>query len=106
MFFELRQYRVKVGQREKFVRWMEEEIIPFQISKGMVVVGSFVGQEEEDLFVWIRRFESDEERDRQGKEVYGSAYWQNEVNPKIDEFLVREKMVVTRLEATPKSVIQ
>lgn len=45
MFFELRQYRMKTGQREKFVPLMEEEIIPFQISKGMVIIGSFVGQE-------------------------------------------------------------
>ena len=58
MFFELRQYRTKPGQREKWVKFMEEEIIPFQVSKGMVILGSFVGQEEDDLYVWIRRFES------------------------------------------------
>jgi hypothetical protein len=29
MFFELRQYRVKPGQRERWVKFMEEEIIPF-----------------------------------------------------------------------------
>ena len=49
MFFELRQYRTRPGQREKWVKFMEEEIIPFQVAKGMVIVGSFVGQEEEDL---------------------------------------------------------
>jgi len=44
MFFELRQYRTKPGQRENWVKFMEEKIIPFQISQGMVVLGSFVGQ--------------------------------------------------------------
>ena len=53
MFFELRQYRTKPGQREKWVKFMEEEIIPFQVSKGMVILGSFVGQEEDDLYVWM-----------------------------------------------------
>jgi len=48
-FFELRQYRTKPGQRERWARFMDEEIIPFQISKGMVVIGSFVGEEEEVL---------------------------------------------------------
>jgi len=48
---------------------MEEKIIPFQISKGIVVVGSFVAQEEEDLYVWIRRFESEDEREWLYKEV-------------------------------------
>ena len=106
MFFELRQYRVKPGKRESWVRLMEEEIIPFQISKGMVVIGSFVGQEEDDLYVWIRRFESEEERERLYREVYESDTWQEELSPKVDEMLFRDRIQVTRLEATPKSVIR
>ena len=106
MLFELRQYRIRSGKREKWVKLMEEHIIPFQVSKGMVVVGSFIGQEEGDLYVWIRRFESEEERERLYEEVYESDYWQNEIRPQIDEMLDRETMQVTRLEATPKSVIQ
>ena len=106
MFFELRQYRTKEGQREAWVKMMEEEIIPFQISKGMVVIGSFVGQEEEDLYVWIRRFESEEERERLYESVYESDHWKNDLAPRVGELLHREKNVVTRLEATPKSVVQ
>ena len=106
MFFELRQYRIKPGQRDRWVNLMEEEIIPFQISKGMVVIGSFVGQEESDLYVWIRRFESEEERERLYREVYQSDFWRNEITPQVDEMLDRERIQVTRLEATPKSVIQ
>ena len=60
MLFELRQYRTLPGQRDNWVRFMEEEVIPFQISKGIVVVASFVGEEEDDLYVWIRRFDSEE----------------------------------------------
>ena len=106
MFFELRQYRIKDGQRERWVQFMEEEIMPFQISMGMVVVGSFVGQEEGDLYVWIRRFESEEERERLYEAVYGSDHWRNALGPQVGELLCREKIVVTRLEATAKSVIQ
>lgn len=106
MFFELRQYRIKPGQRERWVKLMEEKIIPFQISKGMVIIGSFVGQEEEDLYVWIRRFESEEERQRLYKAVYESEYWVNEISPQVGDLLYRDRIVVTRLEATPKSVIQ
>jgi len=106
MFFELRQYRIKPGQRERWVRFMEERIIPFQISKGMVVIGSFVGQEEPDLYVWIRRFQSEEERERLYRAVYETDYWQNEITPQVDEMLDRERIQVTRLEATPRSVIQ
>ena len=82
MFFELRQYRTKPGQREKWVKFMEEEIIPFQVSKGMGHLGSFVGQEEDDLYVWIRRFESEAERERLYKAVYESDHWKTTLPPR------------------------
>ena len=71
MFFELREYRCLDGQRDNWVKFMEEEIIPFQVSKGMVILGSFTGQEEEDLYIWLRRFESEDENWTRcrGKEV-------------------------------------
>lgn len=106
MFFELRQYRTKPGQRERWVKFMEEVIIPFQVSKGMVVSGSFVGQEEDDLYIWIRRFESEEERLALYKAVYESDTWKNEIAPQVPEMLDRERIVVTRIEPTPKSVIR
>lgn len=106
MFFELRQYRTRPGQRAAWVKFMEEEIIPFQVSKGMVILGSFVGQEEDDLYVWIRRFESEEERKRLYEAVYESDHWKNKIAPKVPEMLFREQIKVSRIEATPKSVIQ
>ncbi len=106
MFFELRQYRMRPGQRDAWVKYMEETIIPFQISKGMVVVGSFVGEEDRDLYVWIRRFTSEAERERLYQEVYQSDRWKNEIGPRVGELIDREQIKVSRIEATPKSVIQ
>ena len=106
MFFELRQYRMRPGKREAWVKYMEEQIITFQVSKGMVIVGSFVGQEEEDLYVWIRRFESEEERQRQYAAVYESEHWRNVIAPQVPMMIDREAIKVTRLAATPQSVIQ
>ena len=105
MFFELRQYRTQPGQRDNWVKYMEEIIIPFQVSKGMVIVGSFVGEQEQDLYVWIRRFESETERERLYEAVYQSDEWLNNIAPKIPEMLVRDKTVVTRIEPTAASVI-
>jgi hypothetical protein len=106
MLFELRQYRTKPGQRENWVRYMEEVIIPFQVSKGMVIVGSWTGEQEDDLYVWVRRFDSESDRERLYKEVYDSDHWKNTVAPRIPEMLDRDKVVVTRLEPTPRSVIR
>ena len=106
MFFELREYRTLPGQRENWVRFMEEEIIPFQVSKGMVIVGSFVGEEEDDLYIWVRRFASEEDREALYEAVYQSDRWVNDIGPKVPEMLDRDKIVVRRIEATPHSVVQ
>ena len=106
MLFELRQYRIKPGKRNEWVEFMEETIIPFQISQGMVVVGSFVGEQEDDLYVWIRRFESEEDREALYAKVYQSDTWKNEIAPRTHEMLDRERIHVTRLTPTPKSVIR
>ena len=73
---------------------------------GMVVLGSFVGEEDASVYVWIRRFESEAERKRLYDSVYQSDYWKNEIAPRVPQMLDREQMKITRLVATPRSVIQ
>ena len=106
MFFELRQYRLRPGKREEWIEYMEGEIIPFQISKGMVVIGSFVGEEEEDLYVWIRRFDSEEQREQLYAAVYEDEHWKSVIGPKVGTLIDREKIVVQRIQPTPRSVIR
>ena len=103
MLFEFRFYRTKPGQRDNWVKFMESEIIPFQQSKGMEILGSFVGEEEDDLYVWIRRFNSEGEREKLYEDVYQSDHWKNNVAPRVPEMLDREKIQVTRLNPTPNS---
>src|SRR5215813_9863614 len=106
MFFELRQYVVRPGKQAEWVKCMEEEIIPFQVKMGMVILGSFVGEEDASVYVWIRRFESEAERKRLYDAVYQSDYWKNEMSPRIPTMIDREQIKVTRIVATPRSVIQ
>ena len=106
MLFELRQYRMRPGMRDAWVRMMEEEIIPFQTSKGIVIVGSFVGEEEDDLYIWIRRFDSEAERERLYEAVYESDHWKNEIGPRVPDHIDRERTVVTRMEPTGRSVLR
>ena len=106
MFFELREYRTLPGQRENWVKFMEEEIIPFQESQGMTILGSFTGEEDDDLYIWIRRFESEAQREKLYAAVYESDRWVNDIGPKVPEMLDRDKIIVRRIEATPRSEIQ
>ncbi len=105
-FFELRQYRMRPGQRDAWVTLMEEEIVPFQTSKGMVICAMFCGEEDKDLYVWIRRFESESERERLYEAVYQTDVWKNDIGPRVGELIDREQIKVIRLEATPHSVIR
>jgi hypothetical protein len=104
--FELRQYHVKPGQQERWVRFMEEEIIPFQTKMGMVIIGSWVGEEDESVYIWLRRFASEEEREQLYERVYQSDHWKDVIAPHVPEMLDREQMKITRLMATPRSVVQ
>ena len=106
MFFELRKYRVKSGKRETFVRWMEEEIIPFQISKGMVINGSFTVEGDDETYVWIRRFNSKEDKEKLYIEVYDSDKWKNEIAPIVAKLIDREAIKVVNLKSTRLSVIK
>ncbi len=105
-FFELREYRMRPGQREKWIKYMDEVVIPFQVSKGMIVVGSFAGETEEDLWVWIRRFDSEEERERLYAAVYESEEWQNQIAPAVGEMIDRERNVVRRIVPSPRSILR
>tara|TARA_B100001964_G_C13695287_1_gene363575 strand:- start:53 stop:376 length:324 start_codon:yes stop_codon:yes gene_type:complete len=105
-FYELRQYRIKDGRMDDWVAFMEKEIIPYQVSKGMVVVASFVAEEEDDLYIWIRRFESEEERERLYEAVYQDPVWTEGMSDRVGEIVDRERIVVTRVQPTSLSVLQ
>ena len=105
-FFELRQYRIRPGRMDEWVRLMNERIIPFQISRGMVVTASFRGEADDSVYIWIRRFESEAERERLYEAVYQSKVWTDEIGPRIPDFLDREGTVVQRIVATSRSPMQ
>jgi hypothetical protein len=105
-FFELRQYKVLPGKMDGWVKVMEEEIIPFQVSQGMVIAGSYRGETDDSVYVWIRRFDSEEQRAAQYKAVYESDFWKTKIAPRVPEYLDRSAIVVTRMVATPRSPVQ
>jgi hypothetical protein len=105
-FYELRQYKVMPGKMDEWLKIMEGEIIPFQVSKGMVITGSYRGETDESVYVWMRRFESESQREALYKAVYDTDYWKNTIAPRVGECLDRSAMVVTRIVPTAKSTAQ
>jgi NIPSNAP len=105
-FYELRQYKVRPGKLNGWIKMMEEEIIPFQVSKGMVICGSFSGETDETVYVWLRRFESEAQREALYKAVYESDFWKTKIAPRVPEYLDRESNVIQRVVPTSKSTVQ
>jgi NIPSNAP len=105
-FYELRQYEVRPGKMEDWLTLMEEEIIPFQVSKGMVIGGSFRGESDDTVYIWIRRFESEAERERLYAAVYESDLWKTSIAPRVAKLIDRETISVTRMVPTRLSILQ
>ena len=105
-FFELRQYKIRPGKMAAWLEFMQTKIIPFQVSKGAVICASFRGEEDESVYVWIRRFESEEQRIKLYADVYESDYWKNEITPQVSELIDREAINVQRVTATRLSILQ
>jgi hypothetical protein len=92
-FYEIRQYKIHPGRMAEWVRIMEEEIVPFQVSKGMVICGLFRG-------------ETDAQREQQYKDVYESEFWKTKIAPKAPEYVVRGENIISRVVPTPRSPMQ
>ena len=106
MLFEFREYSCLPGKRDTWVKYMEETIVPFQTSKGVVILGMWVSETDPDLYYWLRRFENEAERVRIYDAVYKSDIWVKEMGPAVGLLIDRTKIKVTRMLPTPMSVIQ
>jgi quinol monooxygenase YgiN len=72
---ELRQYRLRPGQREDLVELFDREFVESQEAEGMAVVGQFRDLDDPDRFVWIRGFASMPARARALAGFYGGPAW-------------------------------
>ncbi len=122
-FFELRVYEVNAGKMNEWVELMEKVILPFQASKGMVVHGSFVEKsfdqfslnnglremnrdENRNNYVWIRRFESEQHKEKLYKDVYESKEWIDEIGPKVANLIDRNSIKIYNLTSTELSIMK
>lgn len=106
MFYEIRRYQSQPGRRDEWIRYMEDVVIPFQASKGIDVLASFTDEQDDDGYVWIRRFDDEAQREAQYAAVYDSDRWRNEIGPVVHELLIPEETLVTRAIPTPASPLQ
>jgi hypothetical protein len=102
VFYEIRQYWTKPGQRPEWVTYMETVVLPYMVERGISVTGSFLDEQDEDGYVWIRRFDNERDRENGYAAVYETPRWTDEIGPRVYELLDVDRTVVTR--ATPTTV--
>src|SRR5487761_1773437 len=64
------------------------------------------GKMDDSAYVWLRRFESEAEREALYKAVYDTDYWKTKIAPRVPLCLDRAAMVVTRILPTAKSTMR
>ncbi|MDO0924131.1 NIPSNAP family containing protein [Streptomyces sp. TG1A-8] len=101
MLHEIRRHQVRPGRRAEWVRSLQEVVMPFQASLGMDVTASLVLVEEEDDYVWIRRFEDEARSESLHAAVRDHGRWRNGTGPAVHDLLVPEESVITRVVPTP-----
>ncbi len=102
---EVRIYTIEEGKRDEFVKLYDEVLLPAQRRFGLDVLGQFVSLDDDRTFVWLRRFDTQEERERKWDEFYGSDLWKNELGPRANPLMVDSSNVIA-VEPTPGSAIQ
>ena len=98
---EIRMYRIKPGMRDRFVEFFEGKTLAPQSAVGMRILGQFRSLEDDDTFVWVRAFRSQEERLQQLTAFYGGPQWVESLGPEAMDFI--ESTEVLLVEPTGNS---
>jgi NIPSNAP protein len=94
VWFEIRRETAQPGRGPELARWMEEQVIPLHQAGGMTVVGAFVDADDEDAFVWIRRFDDADERQTVVDRVHQDPAFETAVGIPSRELMAGEAVTV------------
>jgi hypothetical protein len=102
VWYEIRRETAQPGRGRELALWMEEQVIPLHEAGGMTVVGSFSDADDEDAFVWIRKFHDANERQTIVERVHQDPAFETTVGMPARELLAGDAVTV-RLVPTASS---
>jgi NIPSNAP len=102
VFYEIRRETAAPGRGRELARRMDEQVIPVHEAAGMVVVGAFTDIDDEDAFVWIRKFRDAGEREEIVARVHRDPLFASEISPRLEHILAGAASTV-RLAPTASS---
>ena len=84
---ELRNYLLKSGARDRFIQYFKDHFVESQNALGAYTPGVFRIKDEDDRFLWIRGFDSMQERSRFLPAFYGGEVWK-EFGPAANDMML------------------
>lgn len=101
---EVRISMIHEGKHHEFVRPFDEVLLPAQREFRLDVIGQFISLDDQ-TFVWLRRFDSRQARQRKREEFDGSELWEQPARP-TRQLPHKDSSNVIAVEPTPGSAIQ
>ncbi|MBR9728450.1 NIPSNAP family protein [Shewanella intestini] len=95
---ELRKYLIKPNKKHEWLTFMNNEVLPYQRSKGMSIIQTYTHTDSNgnDYFIWLREFENEQAR----QDVYKNTYndrWIENIRPKVFTLIDKDSIEVTLL---------
>ena len=78
----------------------------FSSVKRNVIHGSFLVKDDKETYIWIRRFKSEEHKNKLYEDVYKSSRWINEISPVVAKLIDIDAIVVRDLQSTDLSIMK
>ena len=92
MIIEMRIYKIKPGQRSRFLEIFRSKSIPAHTEIGMKILGPFLSIEDPDTFCWMRGFPDVESRESMKAKFYEGELWKRQLEnillPMLDKYEV------------------
>lgn len=92
MIIEMRIYKIKPGQRSRFLEIFRSKSIPAHTEIGVKILGPFLSIEDPDTFFWMRGFPDVESREWMKARFYEGELWKGELEnillPMLDKYEV------------------
>ena len=94
MVIEMRTYKVKPGQRDRFVGIFRERSVPAHEAIGMKILGPFLSLEDPDTFFFMRGFPDLASREPMKAEFYEGELWKGELEAILLPMLEKYEVVL------------
>lgn len=105
--YEIREYTLfDASMMPAWLKLMEEEILPYQYSQGMMPVACFIDRDDPKKYIWIRVFANEAEKKTIYKNTYENPQWTEVIKPKAEKLLDQTTIKVHNVHPVTRSLLR